>query len=705
MKTHYTLKFSEYSPVSHKSSYLHTKFDQINSFIDKKFRRELSGILLKPYKKLDEVTFRSEESQEYKLLEEFDEETKKHLLVQYNAIVEYVGRKCKSLQSSEDPDHQEWAAILQRTFDMNHNIILSDGKNLRLVWGWVFDLKESYILPFEAFSGSLIDLETTIEENSDTVVNGNQEIKGLHKESLEEDFTADLSVEQADQSESDEEVEKDAHHANQVSSNNVKPPNKKNWFLSALEWVERFFKKFWWLIILLLGLVFLLLALNDCEGSTVQAKDMKDSELKRVYQEIIPPTPRKRTKPVKPEDIIDDEDSYSKVVGNVVNIALKKKSDNFKLFAVDLKSQFKDDEYSIVYYDDETRRLQLQFPIEQRKKIKNAIRKKLSSYELLIWDESIFNYERTMNDPSFHSPDKSWHFDKIGAEEAWNITIGDPSVVIAVIDDGFDLNHVELKGKIHKPYNVINHDTIITYNGKLIHGTHVAGLALANGNNGTGISGIAPGCRLMPIQAGSEIGFTSTDVIDGILYAIKNDADIINMSLGKSFRAIGGYNAEDLRKLLPKIGQDEALFWEEIFKMANDNNVTIVLAGGNDNVLIGLDPLTRSDNVIRVMAMERNDKKSHFSNYFYSVPNNGSGVSAPGVNLYSCVPSNNYSFMSGTSMACPIVAGCIGLIKSVDPEISNKEIMRLLNTTSKETGKTGEAPIIQIDQILNEMVK
>ena len=89
--------------------------------------------------------------------------------------------------------------------------------------------------------------------------------------------------------------------------------------------------------------------------------------------------------------------------------------------------------------------------------------------------------------------------------------------------DAFDLNHEELKGKYFKPYNVITHNDNVVPSGK--HGTHVAGLALANGNNGKGIAGVAPNCLLMPIQASMGNGkFSMTDVVDGILYALKNGA-------------------------------------------------------------------------------------------------------------------------------------------------------------------------------------
>ena len=139
MKIQYTLKFSEYSPVSYKSSYLYDKFEQINSFIDKNFRDELAGILLKPHKKLDEVTFRSEDDKEFHLIDQFEEAIQKKLLIKYNAAIHYVERKCKSLQQSSDIDHMQWAGMLEKTFNMNHNIVLSDGENLRSVWGWFFD--------------------------------------------------------------------------------------------------------------------------------------------------------------------------------------------------------------------------------------------------------------------------------------------------------------------------------------------------------------------------------------------------------------------------------------------------------------------------------------------------------------------------------------------------------------------------------------
>ena len=697
MKIQHTLKFSEYSPVSYKSNYLYDKFEQINSFIGKNLRGELSGVLLKPHKKLDEVTFRSEDDKELRLLVDFDEATKRQLLIKYNAIIHYIERKCKDLQQSNDSDHRNWAGMLQKTFDMNHNVVLSDGENIRIVWGWVFDLKESYILPLDVFSGNLL----LDEPETETVPEPEPEPETVPEPELE-------TVPEPEQEPEPEPESETAAVAEQVAGRGQEGPvqKKKNWFILFLDWLEGFFKKFWWLLILIIGAIVLLFMLSDCEGTEIlAAKDMEEVEVNKVYKEIMPPTPRKRREPVRPEDIIDDDESYSKILGNVVNIALKKKSDDFKLFSVDLKSQFKDTNYSIVYFDDETRRLQFEFHIEERAQIKENIRTKLNAYELLIWDESIFSYTRTMNDPSFKDQDKSWHLDEIGAKRAWDITIGDTSVIIAVIDDGFDLKHDELRGKIYKPYNVINKNSKVTSNSKLKHGTHVAGLALANSNNRIGTTGIAPGCRLMPIQAGSEMGFTSTDIIDGILYAIKNDADVINMSLGKSFASIWGYNPEDLKKLVPKFGRDEAVFWEEVFKMADENNVTMVLAGGNDNVIVGLDPLTRSDKVIRVMAINKEEKKSSFSNYFYKLPVNGSGVSAPGTSIFSCIPQNQYAYMNGTSMACPIVAGCVGLIKSVKPEITNEEIMKLLKDTSKKmSGKHG-APIIQIDKILMELKK
>ena len=148
-------------------------------------------------------------------------------------------------------------------------------------------------------------------------------------------------------------------------------------------------------------------------------------------------------------------------------------------------------------------------------------------------------------------------------------------------------------------------------------------------------------------------------------------------------------------------GIDEADFWKELFQVAEENNVTIVLAGGNQNILVGLDPMQRSNQVIKVAATDKVNGKATFSNFFRkSDPD--CFISAPGVKIYSTFPGNNYDFLDGTSMASPIVAGAICLMKSVNPKLTNTQIRKILHSTSKPLSNRSLAPLLQIDKAVRK---
>lgn len=120
--------------------------------------------------------------------------------------------------------------------------------------------------------------------------------------------------------------------------------------------------------------------------------------------------------------------------------------------------------------------------------------------------------------------------------------------------------------------------------------------------------------------------------------------------------------------------------WNQIFSLARQNNVTFVLAGGNENILIGIDPMSRSNNTIKVSAVGSQRDKANFSNY-----GDLSTVSAPGVHIYNAIPGNSYTFMDGTSMAAPIVTGGCALLKSMDNSLSTNEIATILRTTGNQS--------------------
>lgn len=707
MKKQLTLKFNQFIPVSTGNSYLFTNYEAINNFIKQNLRQELHNLLLKPVKRQSEVDFWSENDWTYNELKHYSSEVQLGILRHYNAAVFELNEYAKGLKLTGREEDYKWGDLLLKTFDIDSHIILSDGQKFKLAWGWQFSNKASYELPKEAFSFLLPATVPTIDPASEIP---DAEVQQEELDDLVESDDYEIISEQENVTEPSQpqEIEQGSHEDdNKVPKSPIKRtpiPPTSNGFTQFLDSIAGFGKKYWWLLLILL-LLLLWFLLRSCDASPDKPpSEMTQEELNEAFRDIVPPQQRSRLRPVDPDDIIDDDESKSKVVGNVLNIALKKKSDNFQQFSVALKQAFQEDKYQIVYYDEETRRLQLEFPENERQGMKDKINTALNSYEMLIWDEAVFNSMRTFNDPSFQDNGKFGPWKVINAPTAWDFTTGDTSVVIAVIDDGFDVNHIELKSRIVKPYNVINHNRVITCGPDKKHGTHVAGIVGAVGNNGKGITGVAPNCLLMPIQAsGQGGGFYMTDVVDGILYAIKNNADVINMSLGKWYTDdIKNLSPEQQQQFMNQFGQDESAFWNELFQMAEDNKVTVVIAAGNQNLMVGLDPMQRSDKVIKIAACDNTKNKADFSNYFKNMVNNGSCLSAPGVSIYSTLPGNQFGYMDGTSMASPMVAGVVGLMKSANKNLTNKQIMRILYDTGLNQQQQKIGPVVQSDKAVKK---
>ena len=128
--------------------------------------------------------------------------------------------------------------------------------------------------------------------------------------------------------------------------------------------------------------------------------------------------------------------------------------------------------------------------------IREGLNAQLPNYEFFIVDESIFTI---VGDISTDTANIGWHLDAIDVEEGWEITKGSPNITVAVVDDGIDATHDILKGRIVSSYNVFTQDNRLSVGQG--HGTHVAGLAVGSDKMfDKGVSGVAPKCKLMPIQ-------------------------------------------------------------------------------------------------------------------------------------------------------------------------------------------------------------
>lgn len=417
------------------------------------------------------------------------------------------------------------------------------------------------------------------------------------------------------------------------------------------------------------------------------------------YRDVLPPN-QGVLPPVDTSKIIRDP-GKPVIVGNRLNILMENEDKSIMDLAKEFKIKYPDDKYKVVYYDDVVKRMQIEVPQEERPQLKQEIPGKFApDYKLFVFDEALFERGYTPNDPAFSDSSKSWYLKAVKAPQSWDITKGSKRLTVAIVDNGFHLNHPELESKVVMPYNVWLHSREI-FAQKVDHGTHVAGTALAVMDNGKGICGIAPECAFMPIQVANANGLmTTTSVLDGILYALYQGADVINVSLGTQFTGLNRYSKEYQEDLLKNHFKEEERLWGEIMKIANKHKSTIVVAAGNDNILAGIDPLQRPKDIVTVGAVNKNIQpynKADFSNYgFYAT------ISAPGVHIYSSVGDGNYAIMDGTSMAAPIVTGGIALMKSLNDSLTNEQIICILQNTGLATnGNVGS--LIQLDKALEKV--
>ncbi len=272
----------------------------------------------------------------------------------------------------------------------------------------------------------------------------------------------------------------------------------------------------------------------------------------------------------------------------------------------------------------------------------------------------------------------------IDAPEAWDISTGSSDIIVAVIDTGVDYTHPDLavnmwvnEGEI--PDNGLDDDgngyidDIYGYDFRNddgdpwddhYHGTHCAGTIGAIGNNGRGVAGVCWSVRIMALKflSSGGSGWTS-DAIKCVDYSMIMGANLSSNSWGGS-------------------GYGQGL--EDAINAAGVAGMLFVAAAGNDNEDTDVQPHYPSsydcESLISVMATDKNDKKSSFSNYGLASVDLG----APGSRILSCEPGNQYQYLSGTSMATPHVAGSCALLWSMNQSISNSEIKDILLQTVDE---------------------
>lgn len=320
---------------------------------------------------------------------------------------------------------------------------------------------------------------------------------------------------------------------------------------------------------------------------------------------------------------------------------------------------------------------------------------RIRGYGFIDYVETEPLYQTTLT-PNDYNISQQWFLDKIKATDAWDVTTGSEDVIIAVVDAGFLTTHPDLAANLwinpgEIPNNGIDDDGnsyvddvsgwdagdadpnpngISGFGQYFEHGTSVAGAASPVTNNNIGIAGIGFSCKILPIKGKTDAIATNTTLTEeqrrsldatfqGMAYAVRVVPDVVNMSFGGP-------------------GANQTV--QNLITAGHDAGIVFVGGGGNDNSSASFYPAAY-DHVINVGSTNSSDRKSGFSNYGSTMD-----IMAPGSSIRSLSHNNalnpGYGNSDGTSLSSPIVAGLVGLMRSINPCLTPDEVEFYIKNTA-----------------------
>lgn len=283
--------------------------------------------------------------------------------------------------------------------------------------------------------------------------------------------------------------------------------------------------------------------------------------------------------------------------------------------------------------------------------------------------ESGSNHPGLTNDFGVNDPQvgEQWGLQLMEVDKLFQLFasgIAGPSkkALLAILDTGVDAKHEDLSDRFQSVNPSYDDDP-------RGHGTHCAGIAAAITNNGKGIASFSPNTDYLEVTSikvlGPNGGGSQASIIRGMIEAADRGADVISMSLG-------GFSRDKKQRA-----------YSRAVRYANDAGAIVVCAAGNNGGDARLVAPANVPGVITVSALDPEGNKAVFSNY---VDHIDMAVAAPGQDILSTIPGDQYARYSGTSMATPYVAGLIGLLKSIRPSLTTREVFSIMKKTGKNTG-------------------
>ncbi|MEU5527223.1 type VII secretion-associated serine protease mycosin [Micromonospora chersina] len=262
---------------------------------------------------------------------------------------------------------------------------------------------------------------------------------------------------------------------------------------------------------------------------------------------------------------------------------------------------------------------------------------------------------------------EQWYLDELRIDQVHRLSTGH-GVTVAVVDSGVDATHPELAGQVlpgRRSYGAAG-DGRSDVDG---HGTHMAGIIAAKNAGSDGVTGVAPGVRILPIKTKPGDGEISEAAsAQGIRMAVDGGAKVINLSYG----AVGAASADE----------------ESAIKYALDRDVVVVAAAGN--TAKGEVDVTSPANVRGVIAVTGTTRGGRF--WSGSAQGPEAVVAAPGDAIYNAGPDRGYGWGDGTSDATAIVSGVAALIRSKYPDLSAPNVINRIIRTARDAGPPGRDP-------------